>query len=115
MNENIRVSDADREHVVERLREHYAAGRLTSDELDERVTAALSAKTYGDLRPVMTDLPEPETVGAGAAGPAGTPRPPRAPPHPSGRRAGRHLGWLPDDRSWPTAADRGSCRWCSSR
>jgi hypothetical protein len=75
MNENIRVSDADREHVVERLREHYAAGRLTSDELDERVTAALSAKTYGDLRPVMTDLPEPETVGAGAAGPAGTPGP----------------------------------------
>jgi hypothetical protein len=76
MNEHIRVSDADREHVVERLREHYAAGRLTSDELDERVTAALSAKTYGDLRPVMTDLPEPETVGAaGAAGPAGTPGP----------------------------------------
>jgi hypothetical protein len=76
MNENIRVSDADREHVVERLRDHYAAGRLTSDELDERVTAALSAKTYGDLRSVMTDLPEPETVGAtGAAGPAGAPGP----------------------------------------
>jgi hypothetical protein len=76
MNENIRISDADRERIVERLREHYAVGRLTSDELDERVTAALSAKTYGDLRAVMTDLPEPETVGAaGAAGPAGTPGP----------------------------------------
>jgi len=73
MNENMRISDADREHIVERLREHYAEGRLTSDELDERVTAALSAKTYGDLRAVMTDLPEPETVGA--AGPAGTPGP----------------------------------------
>ncbi len=76
MNENIRISDADREHIVERLREHFAEGRLTSDELDERVTAALGAKTYGDLRAVMTDLPEPQTVGAaGAAGPAGTPGP----------------------------------------
>jgi hypothetical protein len=72
MNENIRISDADRERVVERLREHFAEGRLTSDELDERVSAALSAKTYGDLRTIMTDLPEPETVGApGAAGPGG--------------------------------------------
>jgi hypothetical protein len=76
MNENIRISDAEREHVVERLREHYADGRLTADELDERVTVALSAKTYGDLRVVMTDLPEPETVGAArAAGPAGAPGP----------------------------------------
>jgi hypothetical protein len=74
MDEHIRVSDADRERIAERLREHYAAGRLTSDELDERVTAALSAKTYGDLRGVMTDLPEPETVGAArAAGPTGAP------------------------------------------
>jgi len=67
MNENIRISDADRERVVERLREHFAEGRLTSDELDERVTAALNAKTHGDLRPLMSDLPEPETVGAAAA------------------------------------------------
>jgi hypothetical protein len=74
MNEHIRISDADRERVAERLREHYAEGRLTSEELDERVTAALSAKTYGDLRGPMTDLPEPETVGAaGAGGPAGAP------------------------------------------
>jgi hypothetical protein len=79
MNENIRISDAERERVVERLREHYAEGRLTADELDERVTAALSAKTYGDLRGLMTDLPEPETVGAGApplAGPGGWQTPP---------------------------------------
>jgi Domain of unknown function (DUF1707) len=68
MNENIRISDADRDHIAERLREHYADGRLTADELDERLTAALSAKTYGDLRKLMVDLPEPETVGANAAG-----------------------------------------------
>ncbi len=72
MDEHIRVSDADRERVVERLHEHFAAGRLTSDELDGRVSAALNAKTVGDLRPILTDLPEPELtgtpVGAGGLG-----------------------------------------------
>lgn len=59
MDDRIRASDADRERIASRLREHYAEGRLTSEELDERVTAALSARTYGDLRRVMADLPEP--------------------------------------------------------
>jgi hypothetical protein len=62
MHEYMRVSDADREHVAERLREHFAEGRLTSEELDERVAAALNAKTVGDLRAVMADLPEPTPV-----------------------------------------------------
>jgi hypothetical protein len=48
--------------VAARLREHYAEGRLTTDEMEERITAALSAKTYGDLRRVMADLPEPAPV-----------------------------------------------------
>jgi len=34
MDERIRASDADRDHITTRLREHFAAGRLTSDELD---------------------------------------------------------------------------------
>jgi len=73
MDDHIRVSDADRERVTSRLREHFAEGRLTSDELDERVSAALNAKTFGDLRPLMTDLPEP------------VPAPPRAShPRPAG-------------------------------
>jgi hypothetical protein len=59
MNDGIRASDADRERVAARLREHFAQGRLTQDELDERISAALSAKTYGDLRLLMADLPEP--------------------------------------------------------
>jgi Domain of unknown function (DUF1707) len=59
MDDRIRAADADREHIAARLREHYAEGRLTQDELDERISAALSAKTYGDLRRVMADLPEP--------------------------------------------------------
>jgi hypothetical protein len=57
MNDRIRASDADRERVTARLREHFAEGRLTREELDERVAAALSAKTMGDLRGLMTDLP----------------------------------------------------------
>ena len=66
MDDRIRVSDADRDRVTARLREHFAEGRLTQDELDERISAALNAKTFGDLRPVMADLPEP------------SPAPPRA-------------------------------------
>ena len=59
MDDRIRASDADRDHVTARLREHFAAGRLTADELDERISAALNAKTHGELRPLMADLPEP--------------------------------------------------------
>ncbi len=73
MNENLRVSDADREQVADRLREHFAEGRLTSEELDERVSAALSAKTVGQLRAVMTDLPQPEPAGTPGGTPAGQP------------------------------------------
>lgn len=61
MDDRIRISDADRERVTARLREHFAEGRLSSEELDERITAALSAKTFGDLRRTMADLPEPVT------------------------------------------------------
>jgi hypothetical protein len=63
MYENIRISDADRDRVTARLREHYAEGRLTAEELDERVSATLNAKTFGDLRPIMGDLPEPAPFG----------------------------------------------------
>ena len=65
MDDRIRISDADRERVAARLREHYAEGRLSSDELEERIAAVFSAKTAGDLRPVMADLPESAPVLAG--------------------------------------------------
>jgi DNA-binding PadR family transcriptional regulator len=55
----IRTSDADRERAAVRLHDHYAEGRLTREELDERVTAALEARTFGDLRRVLADLPGP--------------------------------------------------------
>jgi hypothetical protein len=62
MDDRMRVSDAEREAVTTRLRDHYAEGRLTHDELDERVSAALSAKTFGELRTLTTDLPGPAPV-----------------------------------------------------
>jgi hypothetical protein len=77
MDDRMRISDADREQVTARLREHFAEGRLTSEELDERVTTTLNAKTFGDLRHVMADLPEPAPVGpqAGQVPPAWASRP----------------------------------------
>ena len=62
MDDKTRISDADRERVAARLREHFAEGRLSSVELDERITTTLSAKTFGDLRGVLADLPEPAPV-----------------------------------------------------
>ena len=54
---NVRVGDADREAVAAQLREHYADGRLTLDELNERLDQAFAAKTTADLNTVMRDLP----------------------------------------------------------
>ena len=55
---DLRVSDADRDRTVEGLREHAQAGRLTSEELEERVGAALRATTRADLSALTHDLPE---------------------------------------------------------
>ncbi len=54
---NVRVGDADREAVAGQLRDHYADGRLTLDELNERLDAAFAAKTKADLDAVLRDLP----------------------------------------------------------
>lgn len=53
----LRVGHAEREEVAAQLREHYASGRLTLDELHERLDAALAAKTRADLDALLTDLP----------------------------------------------------------
>ncbi len=86
MNDRIRISDADRDQVTARLREYFAEGRLTSEELDERITATLNAKTYGDLRPIMADLPGPGPMPpfGGAVPPAGEQFPPQGAPGPWG-------------------------------
>lgn len=53
-----RASDADRERVVERLREAAADGRLDLDEFEERMGTAYQARTYGELDRLTTDLPD---------------------------------------------------------
>jgi Domain of unknown function (DUF1707)/Cell wall-active antibiotics response 4TMS YvqF len=53
----LRISDAERHQVSEMLRDAAGDGRLTIDELDERIEAVYAAKTYADLVPVTVDLP----------------------------------------------------------
>jgi len=53
----LRISDTDRDRTAEVLREAHAHGRITVDELDERLTSVYSAKTYADLVPITRDLP----------------------------------------------------------
>lgn len=53
----LRVSDADREQVTERLREAAGQGRITLDELDARLDATHEAKTYAELGVITRDLP----------------------------------------------------------
>ena len=59
MDDHIRTSDADRARATAMLRDHFAAGHLAAAELDERLAAALNAATFGELRRVLADLPEP--------------------------------------------------------
>jgi len=63
---NVRVGDADREAIAAQLREHYADGRLTLEELNERLDQAFAAKTRADLNTVMRDLPQAARPAAGA-------------------------------------------------
>lgn len=53
----LRVGDDERMAVVEQLRVHLGAGRLTIDEFEERTADALAARTVGELVPLTADLP----------------------------------------------------------
>lgn len=55
----LRIADRDREAAVTALGEHYAAGRLTKEEFDERADAAWAARTASGLWPLFADLPRP--------------------------------------------------------
>ncbi|MDX6739720.1 DUF1707 domain-containing protein [Actinocorallia sp. A-T 12471] len=79
----LRVGDAERSAVADALQEHYAQGRLDPEELDDRLTRALAAKTGADLTDLLDDLP----------GPHPWPPQPIAPPyapHYRERRKGPH-------------------------
>jgi hypothetical protein len=54
---DLRVSDADRDRAVAELSEHFEAGRLTTEELDERTGRALRARTGKELTDLLADLP----------------------------------------------------------
>jgi hypothetical protein len=56
-NPDLRVSDAERTEVAERLGRHYSDGRLNQDEFNERVERAMGAKTQSDLSGLFDDLP----------------------------------------------------------
>ena len=55
---NLRVSDEQRERAAQDIREHFAAGRLTDDELSERVQAVYDARTEQELKALLADLPK---------------------------------------------------------
>ncbi|MFD3680876.1 DUF1707 domain-containing protein [Streptomyces sp. NPDC058613] len=70
----LRASDADRDRVVERLRDAVAEGRLDMEEFEERLEAAYTSRTYAELEPLTRDLPAVPGVPGGVA-PAASPAP----------------------------------------
>ncbi|MGD0243942.1 MAG: DUF1707 domain-containing protein [Streptosporangiaceae bacterium] len=60
----LRASHDDRDRVVELLRVSAGDGRLTADELDERLEQAMTARTYGELARLVADLPATGSVAA---------------------------------------------------
>jgi hypothetical protein len=54
---DLRASDFERERAAADIRDHFAAGRLTEEELDERVAAAYAARTQRELDVLRADLP----------------------------------------------------------
>jgi len=74
-----RIGDAERDRAADYLREHMSVGRLSQEEFDERVTAALQARTAADLEPLFSDLPAPKP-GQDEAVAGGSPWPSYQPP-----------------------------------
>lgn len=68
--DDLRVGDSEREAVAAELREHYAQGRLTIEDFQRRLDAALTARTRGDLDRLIRDLPH--TMPSGRPLPAST-------------------------------------------
>ncbi len=73
-----RIGDAERDAAVQALGEHYAAGRITKEEFDERSDRAMRARTDSDLRPLFADLPllAPQAALRPVMGQTGGPRQP---------------------------------------
>ncbi|TDC08968.1 DUF1707 and DUF4870 domain-containing protein [Nonomuraea longispora] len=88
----LRVTNQDREHVVEHVKAAYAEGRFDKFEFDDRLERAMTARSHGDLMPIMTEIYGTEVVPKLATPPAvGVPRE-RAPE--SNERLGAALGHM---------------------
>jgi uncharacterized membrane protein len=74
----IRIGDAERDRAIASLGDHFAAGRLTAEEFDQRTDQALQARFNADLEPLFVDLPR-------TVEPAVEPN--------SNRRPDLHLAW----------------------
>ena len=100
--EHLRIGDKEREQAASALGEHYAQGRLTTEEHSERLDRIWAAKTRSELSPIFRDLPGP-----------GTPRPARPPQQQPPSTAVGTAARSPSAR----AVGAGSrCRWwCCSR
>ncbi len=85
---DLRISDADRHHVAEVLRQAAGDGRLDLDELDQRLEDAWAAKVYTDLVPIVADLPGDRNLPTPVAPP--TPMTVSRPPLPGPGVATRH-------------------------
>jgi len=54
----VRIGDAERDEALDKLGDHFAAGRLTREELDERTEQAMAARYDRDLEALFRDLPD---------------------------------------------------------
>jgi hypothetical protein len=90
--DTMRVSDAERAEVADRLSHHFGDGRLDEAEFNERVDRAMKAKTRADFAGLFDDLPGEDPFTASAPTGGGAPRPAMAPPPPNwpSRRRLRH-------------------------
>jgi Domain of unknown function (DUF1707) len=69
--DDLRVGDAEREAVAGELREHYAQGRLSLEDFNQRIDAAYAARTRADLDKLTRDLPHVRPSGAPLPAPPG--------------------------------------------
>ena len=106
--EHLRIGDKEREQAATALGEHYAQGRLTTEEHSERLDRIWAAKTRSELAPIFRDLPGPGTPRPAGPAPARpTVRPPRC-----GRAggAGSRSRWWCSSESWSPSPCSRTCR-----
>jgi hypothetical protein len=72
---HLRASDADREQVIDTLKDAFALGRLTRDELVVRAGRALTSRTYAELAAITADIPAPLIKAQPTPQPARAPAP----------------------------------------